>query len=279
VPPPVDPTNIILPVAISVGAVAVLLIGALLVFWYYKRRLPFAVKPLLEEPAEMAPAAANSAQDASAGNDKSAEQSDADRRRLRERITRLTADDRALQAQLNTIENLETAEAAEAAVAAAGSPDAALLAAVSRAATPGEVRALLRRGANPDAAFLDRGTLAVAARSCAPGVVKVLIDAGATLDMKDGRGWTPLMHAIDAHNTHNSRECAAAPAAVAATTCCWPLPCRRCRGAAAVALPRRGRLSHRVPPEVTACGAPSVWARLGSSVARLLPPILTTPGP
>jgi len=37
-------------------------------------------------------------------------------------------------------------------------------------------------------------------------VVKVLIDAGATLDMKDGRGWTPLMHAIDAHNTHNSRE-------------------------------------------------------------------------
>ena len=59
---------------------------------------------------------------------------------------------------------------------------------------------MLRRGANPDAAFLDRGALAVAARQCALGVVKVLVDAGAMVDMKDARGWTPLMHAIDAHS-------------------------------------------------------------------------------
>ena len=38
------------------------------------------------------------------------------------------------------------------------------------------------------------------------GVVKVLVDAGATLDMKDGRGWTPLMHAIDAHSNSHTRE-------------------------------------------------------------------------
>ena len=135
---------------------------------------------------------------------------DDDRRRLRERIAGLSAEDRTLQAQRAAleggIESTETAEAAEAAVSAAGSPEAALLAAVSRAASPGEVRALLRRGANPDAAFLDRGALAVAARSCALGVVKVLVDSGATLDMKDSRGWTPLMHAIDAHSPSNSRE-------------------------------------------------------------------------
>ena len=87
-----------------------------------------------------------------------------------------------------------------------GSRLAALLAAITRGASAVEVRALLLRGANPNAAFLDRGALAMASRGCSPGVVRVLLDAGATLDMKDGRGWTPLMHAIDAHTPKFSRE-------------------------------------------------------------------------
>ena len=53
-------------------------------------------------------------------------------------------------------ETLETAARAESTVTSTGSPEAALLAAVSRNASALEVRALLQRGANPDAAFLDR---------------------------------------------------------------------------------------------------------------------------
>lgn len=34
----------------------------------------------------------------------------------------------------------------------------------------------------------------------------MFIDAGATLDVKDVWGWTPLMHAIDAHTGTTSRE-------------------------------------------------------------------------
>jgi hypothetical protein len=60
--------------------------------------------------------------------------------------------------------------------------------------------------ANHDAAFLDKSELAVASRNCSAAVVKVLIDGGATLDMKDVWGWTPLMHAIDAHTGSSSRE-------------------------------------------------------------------------
>lgn len=127
----------------------------------------------------------------------------AERQRLKDRIAGYTAGERALEAMA---ESPEATAAAEAAVARVGSPGAALLAAVSRSASAVEVRALLLRGADPDASFLDRGALAVAARNCSHEVVKVLIDANATLDLKDGRGWTPLMHAIDAHTASTSRE-------------------------------------------------------------------------
>ena len=134
------------------------------------------------------------------------------RQRLKERISGVTADERALTARQAkealdaAAESAEATAAAEAAVARVGSPGAALLAAVSRSPSAVEVRALLLRGADPDASFLDRSALAMAARTCSPEVVKVLIDANATLDMKDGRGWTPLMHAIDAHTLSSSRE-------------------------------------------------------------------------
>ena len=94
----------------------------------------------------------------------------------------------------------------DAAVAAVGSLDAALLAAVTHGATTMEVRALLMRGASPNAAFLDRPALALAARKCEPGVTQALLEAGALLDKKDTLGWTPLMHAIDAHCAACSRE-------------------------------------------------------------------------
>merc|ERR1712087_45971 len=46
----------------------------------------------------------------------------------------------------------------------------------------------------------------VAVRLCSPGVTKALLAANATVDRKDPRGWTPLMHAIDAHTPNHSRE-------------------------------------------------------------------------
>ena len=137
---------------------------------------------------------------------------EAERQRLRDRLAtaggdantirefvRLELEDRELE--------FETAGAAEAAVAAAGSPDAALLAAVNRGASAREVRALLQRGANADASFLDRGALAIAVRTSGPGAVVALLEAGATLEQKDAKGWTPLMHAIDAH-VHDSGSAA-----------------------------------------------------------------------
>jgi hypothetical protein len=136
------------------------------------------------------------------------QQSEVDRRRLRERIAGVSAVAHRVSADalLDAAQSPAAVMAAEKAVAAAGSPGAALLAAVSRGASAIEVRALLLRGANPDASFLDQGALSVAARCCSSGAVKALIDAGAKLDMKDGRGWTALMHAIDSHSVSSSRE-------------------------------------------------------------------------
>ena len=91
-------------------------------------------------------------------------------------------------------------EELDASVAAVGSLDAALLAAVSTGASTWKVRALLARGASPNAAFIDNSALIHAVRSCEPGVTQALLDAGAELDKKDPRGWTALMHAIDAHS-------------------------------------------------------------------------------
>lgn len=157
-----------------------------------------ALAPAQEEMTAQPPAA--DGDDVAARN-----QSEADRRRLRERIAGVSVEERSALA-IAEAEALEVAASApsaaasaEGAVAAAGSPGAALLAAVSRGASAVEVRALLLRGARPDAAFLDCAALSVAARQCSPGVVRVLIEAGADLETKDGRGWTPLMHAIDAH--------------------------------------------------------------------------------
>lgn len=232
-PPPLPPEVWVPSIGIIAVAAALIFVLAMLLLAMLSERMGYNVlqqcpclattmRPLYDGDESKRTAASAAAQDAElkiaiedppSSSAKAAPPShsdDDDRRRLRERIVGLTAEDRTLQAQRAAleggIESTEMAEAAEAAVSAAGSPEAALLAAVSRGASPVEVRALLRRGANPDAAFLDRGALAVAARSCTLGVVKVLVDAGATLDMKDGRGWTPLMHAIDAHNTGHTRE-------------------------------------------------------------------------
>ena len=76
-------------------------------------------------------------------------------------------------------------------------------AALSRGAGAYEVRALLKLGASPHAAFLDKGALALAARGGSAGVIDALLQAGAHLDGKDARGWTPLMHAIDAHGAES----------------------------------------------------------------------------
>ncbi len=237
-PPPPDPSliqsslDLIIPIAAGVGGILVVLLITLILFFVCcRRRAKSLMQEVMQflfprekvseflgysERSDMMPAdeeygaqGPSPAAISSTKGDQQDDDPDDDRKRLRARIAGFTADERERNAQraaLEGAETHETAEAAEAAVAAAGSPEGALLAAVSRSASPGEVRALLRRGANPDAAFLDRGALAVAARSCALGVVKVLIDAGATLDMKDGRGWTPLMHAIDAHSPNHSRE-------------------------------------------------------------------------
>jgi len=94
----------------------------------------------------------------------------------------------------------------DALVRAAGTADGALLAAAERGARTRELIALLQRGASPNASFLDRCVLSTAARNCAPAVTQALLAAGAIVDKKDGRGWTALMHAIDAHSPTHSRE-------------------------------------------------------------------------
>ena len=107
-------------------------------------------------------------------------------------------------------DDAETAHSADRwaadAVASAGSPDAALLSALSAGTSARRVRALLGRGARAEAAFLDTTALALAARTCAPGVARALLAAGAVLDKKDARGWTALMHAIEAHGPACPRE-------------------------------------------------------------------------
>ena len=218
-PPPAMDSMVFVGIGIAVAFVFALLgVGVLVGLrrhkWVMKAKFNmFGIQEEAPAPAmepavdlESGPAPAPEAD----ADDSGVKRGEEDRRMLRERIAGLTAEDLTLQEKRAALEsepeNAATAEAAEAAVSAAGSPEAALLAAVSRSASPAEVRAILRRGANPDAAFLDRGALAVAARHCALGVVQVLVDAGAMVDMKDGRGWTPLMHAIDAHTTAFSRE-------------------------------------------------------------------------
>ena len=144
------------------------------------------------------------ANDVEAGGGSRRGMDEAERERVRERIKAATVSEAGrLEADA---ESPDAAAAAEAAVAAAGAPEAALLAALTRGASAVEVRALLLRGANPNAAFLNRSALAVAARMCGPAVIKVMLDAGAAIDGKDDRGWTPLMHAIDAHSEQYSRE-------------------------------------------------------------------------
>ena len=130
---------------------------------------------------------------------------EAERERVRERIKAATVSEAGrLEADA---ESPDAAAAAEAAVAAAGAPEAALLASLTGASAV-EVRALLLRGANPNAAFLNRSALAVAARMCGPAVIKVMLDAGAAIDGKDDRGWTPLMHAIDrTRSSTRARPC------------------------------------------------------------------------
>mmetsp|Transcript_36462 Transcript_36462/g.85193 ORF Transcript_36462/g.85193 Transcript_36462/m.85193 type:complete len:311 (-) Transcript_36462:394-1326(-) len=97
-------------------------------------------------------------------------------------------------------------EELEAVIRAAGSPDAALLAAVHSGSQAQQIAALLQRGASPNVSFLDRSILASAVRSAPPATTQLLLRAGAIIDRKDACGWTPLMHAIDAHSTACPRE-------------------------------------------------------------------------
>lgn len=63
----------------------------------------------------------------------------------------------------------------------------------------------MQRGASPHAALLEVGpVLALASRACAADVTQMLLSAGAEVDAKDCRGWTPLMHAVDAHSPNFS---------------------------------------------------------------------------
>jgi len=94
----------------------------------------------------------------------------------------------------------------EAVLEAVGSPDAALLVALSTGSSPRHVRQLIERGASPDVHFLDQSALLIAARNCPPSVTLELVRANANVDSRDARGWTPLMHAIDAHTQTLSRE-------------------------------------------------------------------------
>ena len=232
-PPPEASSSLILIVVLAaVCGLLVITLGAVAAF-VYRRQLPWGLAEFCEtfskswgilqeegglpsaeeEEAGRRQAETPAGAPAAADDDQQRrDQSEKNRELLRDRIKAATTEERQKLARReaealdNLADSVEASEAAEAAVAAAGSPGAALLAAITRGASAVEVRALLLRGANPDAAFLDRGALAVAARTCEPGVIKVLLEAGATLDMKDGRGWTPLMHAIEAHNTHYSRE-------------------------------------------------------------------------
>jgi len=90
-------------------------------------------------------------------------------------------------------------------VASIGSLDAVLVSVVSRGGGEHEVSALLHRGASARTALLDSGpVLSLSARHCSAGVSKLLMDAGAEVDEKDSRGWTPLMHAVDAHTPTHS---------------------------------------------------------------------------
>lgn len=128
-------------------------------------------------------------------------QKDTDRQRLLDQIVGMGASETALAAG----EPSAVVDIGEL-VSGVGSLDAALLAAVSHGTNTLEVKALLARGASPNAAFLDRCALALAARKCEPGVTRALLEAGALIDQKDLRGWTPLMHAVDAHCAAFSRE-------------------------------------------------------------------------
>ena len=101
-----------------------------------------------------------------------------DRQRLLEQIAGLGTQQSDVPAEGLTDTDVDVA------VASVGSLDAALLAAVSRGAATCQVRALLLRGASPNAAFIDSSALAIAVRSCDPGVTAALLESGAELDRK-----------------------------------------------------------------------------------------------
>ena len=93
------------------------------------------------------------------------------------------------------------------AVASTGSLDAALISVVSCGGSVEEVIDLLDMGACVDTAMIGVGcALSIASRRCSSGVVDVLLRHGADVELKDERGWPPLMHAIDAHKPLFSRE-------------------------------------------------------------------------
>mmetsp|Transcript_8136 Transcript_8136/g.25418 ORF Transcript_8136/g.25418 Transcript_8136/m.25418 type:complete len:162 (+) Transcript_8136:850-1335(+) len=92
-------------------------------------------------------------------------------------------------------------------VGSIGSLDAVLVFLVSMGGKAAEVEALVRRGASPRTSLLGCGpVLSISARRCSREVTRLLLEARAEVDEKDSRGWTPLMHAIDAHSADNPRE-------------------------------------------------------------------------
>ncbi|KAL1521166.1 hypothetical protein AB1Y20_022719 [Prymnesium parvum] len=203
-PPPAanpDATDWALVVAI-VAIAAVLLLAAVLAAPRLRKAFlslrPAAATPLIAP----APAEGDSdlAEATRSGREAEAARKVADRQRLLDQL-----------AGMRGCESFSPGDEASAvdvdeAVSRVGNLDAALLAAVTRGAGAREVRALLASGASPNAAFLDRCALTLAVRNCEAEVTRSLLEADAFIDKKDTRGWTPLMHAVDAHSTSYSRE-------------------------------------------------------------------------
>ena len=85
------------------------------------------------------------------------------------------------------------------------SPSAVQGAAWPVSMTGTDVLAIAKTGSGKTLGYL-LPALTIAARNCPAGATLELLRGGASVDQKDARGWTALMHAIDTHSEIRSRE-------------------------------------------------------------------------